>query len=111
MTKLQLPSFSLPKFVNKTFLLVSAGVVVFLGITVYGIVRESQYQSVQKAEQAKVQADAASAVKANTQRLKSLQGQVTAEQTENAQLCSWIKAMAADKSKKLTVPPLCASTI
>lgn len=102
------PSLKLPKFINKTTVLLIAGAVVFLSILAYGIVREVQAQRIETAlaaSERQKQEDTArelvSLKKSNTE----LQNALNFQTSKSASICDWVKTQAA--AKRVVTPQLC----
>jgi cytochrome c-type biogenesis protein CcmH/NrfG len=106
MTKLHLPT--LPKFLNRTVLLVSLTVVALLAITAYGAVRSVQQSTVeaqaQAAAKAKAESDAKDLVILKDQN-KHLENELSFQTAKANQTCDWIRSQQA--KYRYTVPPLC----
>lgn len=101
---------SLPKvpFISKTVLLVGAGLLIFLAIVAFGVVRNVQAQNAEAAavaaERAKQEAVAKQVVELkeqNAELAKALQFQTA----KASSTCDWIRSV--QPKYRFTVPPLC----
>lgn len=104
-------TLTLPAFIksSKSTLLIVAGLLVFLSLVAFGIVRAEQAKAVQRANDARMQQEARAAVEANIQLVNDLKTQVKSEQAKNAAICDWVRATVANRNQRpvLSVPPLC----
>jgi predicted negative regulator of RcsB-dependent stress response len=110
--KLSTPKLSLPKFVNKTVLLVSLAVLVVLGLVAYGAVR--QVQATKAAEVSAQQAAAdrkaqAAEVQAKIATLETQNKALESSKLERDLACSELKRLDANRAITLavTVPAYC----
>lgn len=109
MIKLSKPTLSNFK-ITKTWLLIGAGVAVFLLILAFGIVRQVQAEQVQTALDNQKRAEYVSLVTERDNLKKQnqgLQNDLTLAKASKGSVCDWVRSMAADKTHRLTVPPLC----
>lgn len=103
-------SLTLPKLrINKTFLLVTLGVVIFLSIVAYGAVRSVQASAVQAADTSRVEREAAAKAEANKKYVASLEEQIGVDKAELDTVCKYVKTLDATPAitRSVTVPVNC----
>jgi cytochrome c-type biogenesis protein CcmH/NrfG len=107
--KLSTPKLSLPKFVNKTVLLVSLAVLVVLGLVAYGAVRQVQATKAQEVADARAADNRKKQAELVEQRINSLEVQVSqykAADSDAIAICSWVDSQVA--ARRVVAPPLCS---
>ena len=110
--KLQLPTISLPKFINKTVLLFVAGALIVGAIIAVGIVQEVRADRQAAVETARQEEQAKAAVQANTKLIESLQAEnalLKVRANERLAACDALVrySQAATTRRLVTVPPYC----
>jgi cell division protein FtsB len=115
--KLHTPSFSVSSIkaprINKTFVLVSLAVLLVLAVFAYGAVRNQQAKNVQAAHDRDVATQQAKDDKAQADRIKTLEAEVTAANANTGQVCAYVKTLSTNKTfgRQVVLPVQCKSAI
>jgi len=108
MKKLHIPAITLPKYLNKTVILVAVAALVVLSLIVFGVVRSVQAERVAniQATESRLQREAEAkelvALRAEVDKLKKANMFQTAK---SESVCDWVRS--TQPRYRYTVPPLC----
>lgn len=101
----------LPKLhISKKAVLIAAGVILVVGVTSYGMVRQVQADKQAQAATAKQEATRKAVLTSLNQQVVDLQASNKAEAAKTSAVCSYIRTVAA-KNKTISVPVACTSVI
>ncbi len=102
------PSISVPKLnINRKFLYIGAGSLLVAGLFTFAVVSQVRAERLQKAEDSRKSQAVANTISDLKDELQASKERTATAETQRAAVCDWVRSVATDKTRRLSVPPLC----